>query len=138
VTDVAMKYVIPIMMLASVPLGIAAYQRLPKAGTVKARSAETAESTAITLPDEDVENACRSAYSQLLVLGNTLQSPDCIEHRFIDHNTGVLAFDVMLADGPKRMSFAVRRRADGKNWDLFDPKTGKLWSEVLIGIGQGL
>jgi len=119
VTDVAMKYVIPIMMLASVPLGIAAYQRLPKSGTV-------------------VKNACSSAYSQLLVLGNTLQSPDCVEHRFIDHNTGVLAFDVVLADGPKRMSFAVRRRADGKSWDLFDPKTGKLWSEVLIGIGPGL
>lgn len=137
-TDVAMKYVIPIMMLASVPLGIAAYQRLPKPGTVKTGAAETADSTAITLPDEDVKNACSSAYSQLLVLGNTLQSSDCVEHRFIDHNTGVLAFDVMLADGPKRLSFAVRRRADGKTWDLFDPKTGKLWSEVLIGIGPGL
>jgi hypothetical protein len=29
------------------------------------------------------------------------------------------------------MQFAVRRRPDGNSWDLFDPKSGKLWSETL-------
>ena len=131
-TDVTMKYVIPIVMLASVPLAIAAYQRLPMSGAVKAKPAQAAT---ITLPDDDVKNACKSAYSQLLVLGNTFQTGDCAEHRFIDRYTGMVAFDIMGPDGPKRMSFAVRRRADGNNWDLFDPKTGKLWSEALVDSG---
>ena len=126
--DVPMKYVIPILMLASAPLGIAAYYLLPVSGTIKS---EPPQSVAVTLPDDDIKNACKSAYSQLLVLGNTLQTSDCVEHKFIDYNTGMVAFDIVSPDGPKRMQFAVRRRADGKNWDLFDPKTGKLWSEVL-------
>jgi hypothetical protein len=127
-TDVPLKYAIPIMMLASVPLGIAAYHLLPASDTVKA---ESQKPVAITLPEGDIKNACKSAYSQLLVLGNTFQSSDCVDHKFIDHDTGMVAFDVMSADGPKRMQFAVRRRPDGNNWDLFDPKTGRLWSETL-------
>lgn len=127
-TDVPLKYIIPIMVLASVPLGIAAYHLLPAGSAVKA---EAQKSATITLPDDDVRNACKSAYSELLVLGNSLQTSDCAEHKFIDHNTGMVAFDVIGPDGPKRMQFAIRRRADGNNWDLFDPKTGKLWSEIL-------
>ncbi len=127
-TDVPAKYVIPIMALASVPLGIAAYHLMPVSGAAKIKSPQ---SVAITLPDSDIQNACKSAYSELLVLGNSLQTGDCVEHKFIDRNTGVVAFDVMGPDGPKRMQFAVRRRPDGSNWDLFDPKTGKLWSEGL-------
>ena len=127
-TDVPLKYVIPIMLLAAVPLGIAAYRLLPVSGTVNAGSPK---SVAITLPDSDIKNACKSAYSELLVLGNTLQSSDCVDHKFIDRDTGVVAFDIMSADGPKRMQFAVRRRPDGNSWDLFDPKTGKLWSELF-------
>ncbi len=127
-TDVPLKYAIPIMVLASVPLGIAAYHLLPVSDTVKA---ESPKSAAITLPDSDIKNACKSAYSELLVLGNTFQTSDCVDHKFIDRDTGMVAFDVMSPDGAKRMQFAVRRRADGNNWDLFDPKTGKLWSEVL-------
>lgn len=127
-TDVPMKYVIPLMMLAAVPLGIAAYHLLPVRDTVKADPVQPAD---ITLPDDDVQTACKAAYSQLLVLGNAVQSNDCVEHKFIDHDTGIVAFDIITADGPKRLPFAVRRRPDGKNWDLFDPKTGKLWSQVL-------
>jgi hypothetical protein len=127
-TDVPAKYVIPIMMLASVPLGIAAYHLLPLSGTVSAGPPKAVD---ITLPDGDVRNACKSAYSELLVLGNSLQSSDCVEHKFVDRNTGMVAFDVMSPEGPKRMQFAVRRRPDGSNWDLFDPKTGKLWSEII-------
>jgi hypothetical protein len=93
--------------------------------------AEAPKLTEITLPDSDIRNACKSAYSELLVLGNSLQTSDCVEHKFIDRNTGMVAFDVMSPEGPKRMQFAVRRRPDGNNWDLFDPKTGKLWSEGL-------
>ena len=127
-TDVPLKYVIPIMLLAAVPLGIAAYHLLPVSGTV---NTESPKPVAITLPDNDIKNACKSAYSELLVLGNTLQSSDCVDHKFIDRDTGMVAFDIMSADGPKRMQFAVRRRPDGNNWDLFDPKTGKLWSELF-------
>ena len=127
-TDVPLKYVVPIMTLAAVPLGIAAYHLLPAPNTVKA---DTPKPTAITLPDSDIRNACKSAYSELLVLGNAFQSSDCVDHKFIDHDTGMVAFDVVGPDGPKRMQFAVRRRADGNNWDLFDPKTGKLWSQLL-------
>jgi hypothetical protein len=126
--DVPLKYVIPIMILASVPLSIAAYHLLPASDTIKA---EPSKPTTITLPDSDIKNACKSAYSELLVLGNTFQSSDCVDHKFIDGDTGMVAFDVMSPDGPKRIQFAVRRRADGNNWDLFDPKTGKLWSEGL-------
>jgi hypothetical protein len=127
-TDVPVKYVIPIMVLASVPLGIAAYHLVPASDTV---NAEPPISVEITLPDSDIRNACKSAYSELLVLGNSVQTSDCVDHKFIDRNTGMVAFDVMGPDGPKRMQFAVRRRPDGNNWDLFDPKTGKLWSETL-------
>jgi hypothetical protein len=127
-TDIPAKYVIPIMMLAAVPLGIAAYHLLPASDPVMA---EAPKSMDITLPDGDIRNACKSAYSELLVLGNSLQSSDCVEHKFIDRNTGMVAFDVGSPEGPKRMQFAVRRRPDGNNWDLFDPKTGKLWSEGL-------
>jgi len=127
-TDVPLKYVIPIMLLAAVPLGIAAYHLLPVSGTV---NTESPKSVAIALPDSDIKNACKSAYSELLILGNTLQSSDCVDHKFIDRDTGMVAFDIMSADGPKRMQFAVRRRPDGNNWDLFDPKTGKLWSELF-------
>jgi len=126
--DIPIKYVIPIMVLAAVPLGIAAYHLLPASGPV---TAEAPKSMEITLPDSDIRNACKSAYSELLVLGNTIQSSDCVELKFIDRNTGMVAFDVMGPDGPKRMQFAVRRRPDGNSWDLFDPKTGKLWSETL-------
>jgi hypothetical protein len=126
--DVPLKYVIPLMMLASVPLGIAAYHLAPVSHTVKI---ESPKSTVITLPEGDIKNACKSAYSELLVLGNTFQSSVCVDHKFIDRDTGMVAFDIMSADGPKRMQFAVRRRPDGSNWDLFDPKTGKLWSELL-------
>jgi hypothetical protein len=128
--DVPIKYVIPLILLASVPLGIAAYRHLPTFGAVNA--AQPAPAPTITLPDNDIKNACYSAYSQLLVLGSTLQTGDCIEHKFIDRNTGVVAFDIVLPEGVKRMQFAVRRRADGKNWDLFDPATGKLWSQALV------
>ena len=127
-TDVPLKYVMSIMMLAAVPLCIAAYRLLPVTGTV---NAESPKPVAITLPDSDIRNACKSAYSELLVLGNTFQSSDCVDHKFIDRDTGMVAFDVIGPDGPKRMQFAVRRRADGNNWDLFDPKTGKLWSQLL-------
>jgi len=127
-TDVPLKYAIPIMMFASVPLGIAAYHLMRASDTIKA---ETPKPTTITLPDSDIKNACKSAYSELLVLANTFQSSDCVDHKFIDSDTGMVAFDVMSPDGPKRMQLAVRRRADGSNWDLFDPKTGKLWSESL-------
>lgn len=127
-TDVPVRYVIPIVLAASVPLGIAAYQFLPPSGAVVTEPAKSAE---IILPDNDIRSACKSAYSELLVLGNSLQTSDCVEHKFIDRNTGMVAFDVMSSDGPKRMQFAVRRRPDGNNWDLFDPETGKLWSEVL-------
>ena len=127
-TDVPVKYVIPIMVLASVPLGIAAYHLVPASDTV---NAEPPKSVEITLPDSDIRNACKSAYSELLVLGNSMQTSDCVDHKFIDRNTGVVVFDVMGPDGPKRMQFAVRRRPDGSNWDLFDPTTGKLWSETL-------
>ncbi len=127
-TDVPVKYVIPIIVLASVPLGIAAYHFVPASDTV---NAEPPKSVEITLPDSDIRNACKSAYSELLVLGNSVQTSDCVDHKFIDRNTGMVAFDVMGPDGPKRMQFAVRRRPDGNNWDLFDPKTGKLWSETL-------
>jgi hypothetical protein len=101
---------------------------LPAPG--KART-ETSQPAEVTLPDSDVRNACKAAYSQLLVLGTSVQTSDCSEHKFFDSNTGVVAFDVLGPDGPKRMQFAVRRRTDGNNWDLFDPKTGKLWSEML-------
>jgi hypothetical protein len=127
-TDVPLKYVIPLMLLASVPLGIAAYHLLPASDTTKAEAPKPVE---VTLPDSDVRNACKSAYSELLVLGNSFQSSDCVEHKFIDRNTGMVAFDVVSPEGPKRMQFAVRRRPDGNNWDLFDPKSGKLWSESL-------
>jgi len=127
-TDIPLKYVIPIMIAASVPLGIAAYRFLPSSGSVVT---ESAKSTEITLSDSDIRNACKSAYSELLVLGNSLQTSDCIDHKFIDRNTGMVAFDIVSPDGPKRMQFAVRRRPDGNNWDLFDPATGKLWSEDL-------
>ena len=127
-TDIPLKYMIPIMIAASVPLGIAAYRFLPSSGSVVT---ESAKSTEITLSDSDIRNACKSAYSELLVLGNSLQTSDCIDHKFIDRNTGMVAFDIVSPDGPKRMQFAVRRRPDGNNWDLFDPATGKLWSEDL-------
>ena len=127
-TDVPMKYVIPLMVLAGAPLGIAAYRLLPVHDTVKASPVQP---MGITLPDDDVQTACKAAYSQLLVLGNAFQSNDCVDHKFIDHDTGMVAFDIITADGPKRLQFAVRRRSDGKNWDLFDPKSGKLWSQVL-------
>jgi hypothetical protein len=126
--DIPLKYVLPIMALASVPLGVAAYHLLPASDTVKA---EPSKPTAIMLPDSDIKNACKSAYSELLVLGNTFQSSDCVDHKFIDRDTGMVAFDVVSSDGPIRMQFAVRRRPDGNNWDLFDPKTGKLWSETF-------
>ena len=127
-TDIPLKYVIPLIAFASVPLGIAAYHLMPASETVKAEPPKPAD---IMLPDADIRNACKSAYSELLVLGNTMQTNDCVEHKFIDRNTGMVAFDVMSPDGPRRMQFAVRRRPDGNNWDLFDPKTGKLWSEGL-------
>jgi hypothetical protein len=127
-TDVPLKYVIPIMLLASVPLGIAAYHLLPASRTASAAPAQPAE---ITLPESDIRSACKSAYSELLVLGNSPLTSDCADHNFIDHDTGMVAFDLAGPDGPKRMQFAVRRRPDGKTWDLFDPKTGKLWSEIL-------
>jgi hypothetical protein len=126
--DIPLKYVLPIMALASVPLGVAAYHLLPASDTVKA---EPSKPAAIMLPDSDIKNACKSAYSELLVLGNTFQSSDCVDHKFIDRDTGMVAFDVVSSDGPIRMQFAVRRRPDGNNWDLFDPKTGKLWSETF-------
>jgi hypothetical protein len=126
--DIPVKFVIPVLLLASVPLGIAAYHLLPTSGT---GNAEPPKSVEVTLPDGDVRNACKSAYSELLVLGNSVQTSDCVEHKFIDRNTGMVAFDVMSPEGPKRMQFAVRRRPDGNNWDLFDPKTGRLWSESL-------
>lgn len=126
--DIPARFVIPIVLLASVPLGIAAYHLWPAPDTTKAEATKPVE---VTLPDSDVRNACKSAYSELLVLGNSVQTSDCVEHKFIDRDTGVVAFDVMSPEGPKRMQFAVRRRPDGNNWDLFDPKTGKLWSEGL-------
>ena len=124
--DIPIKFVIPVLLLASVPLGIAAYHLVPTSGKVQVEAPKPVE---VTLPDSDIRNACKSAYSELLVLGNSFQTSDCTEHKFIDHDTGMVAFDVMTPDGPKRMQFAVRRRPDGNNWDLFDPKTGKLWSE---------
>lgn len=127
-TDIPTKYVVPILLIAAVPLGIAAYHLLPAPN--KART-EPSQPVEITLSDSDVRNACKAAYSQLLVLGTSVQTSECAEHKFFDRNTGVVAFDVMSPDGPKRMQFAVHRRADGNNWDLFDPKTGKLWSEML-------
>src|SRR5579872_1042948 len=99
-TDVPLKYVISLVVLASVPFGIAAYHLMPASETVKAEPPKPAD---ITLPDADIRNACKSAYSELLVLGNTFQSGDCVEHKFIDRDTGMVAFDVMSADGPKRM-----------------------------------
>ena len=127
-TDIPAKYVIPVLLVASVPLAIAAYHLLPAADKNKTEPAQLVE---ITLPDGDIRNACKAAYSELLVLGTSVQTSDCVEHRFFDRNTGVVAFDVMGPEGAKRMQFAVRRRADGSNWDLFDPKSGKLWSEML-------
>jgi hypothetical protein len=126
--DIPIKFVIPVLLLASVPLGIAAYHLVPTSDTGKVEAPKPVE---VTLPESDISNACKSAYSELLVLGNSFQTSDCVEHKFIDHDTGMVAFDVMSPDGPKRMQFAVRRRPDGNNWDLFDPKTGKLWSESL-------
>lgn len=127
-TDIPVKYVIPILLAAAVPLGIAAYHLLPAPDQEKAAPPQPVE---IMLSDGDIRNACKAAYSQLLVLGMSLQTSDCVEHKFIDRNTGMVAFDVTSPDGPKRMQFAIRRRPDGNNWDLFDPKTGKLWSEML-------
>ena len=127
-TDVPAKYFIPILLIASVPLGAAAYHLLPPPDKDKAGPPQPVE---VTLPDGDIRNACKAAYSQLLVLGTGVQTSDCVEHKFFDHDTGVVAFDIMSPDGPKRMQFALKRRADGNNWDLFDPKTGKLWSEML-------
>ena len=123
-TDVPLKYALPLISLAAIPLLYAIGQ-----GFV----GSTAQ--LVTLPKRDIDDACRSTRVMLMMMGLRPSKEDCVLVKFVDKDHGTVTVETLNDSGKiETGEYPVCRfppKPDTrKSWDVCDSK-GNSWIEAI-------
>ena len=123
-TDVPLKYALPLISLAAIPLLYAIGQ-----GFV----GSTAQ--LVTLPKRDIDDACRSTRVMLMMMGLYPSKEDCMLVKFVDKYHGLVTVETLNDSGKIEIrEYPVCRFPPKPNrensWDVCDSK-GNSWIEAI-------